>query len=61
MIYLPLQHHKFIKEEIKDLLEARHTERSLSLYAASIIIVPRKSKPEIPLGETKMLEKITKN
>ena len=50
---LPLKHHKFMKEEIENLLEVRLIERSMSLYAAPIIVVPRKSKPGAPLAETK--------
>ena len=34
---LPLKHHKFVKEEIENLLEARLIERSMSHYAAPII------------------------
>ena len=44
-----------MKEEIENLLEARLIERSMSPYAAPIIVVPRKSKPSTPLGETKLL------
>ena len=33
---LPLKHHKFIKEELTNLLEAGLIERSLSPYAATI-------------------------
>ena len=50
---LPPKHHKLIKEEIKNLLEARLIERSVSSYIAPIIIVPRKSKPGAPLAKIK--------
>ena len=39
---LPLKHYTFVKEEIKYLLEAGLIERSMSPYAAPIIVVPRK-------------------
>ena len=45
---LPLKHHKFVKEEIENLLEAVLIERSVSPYAAPIMVVPRKSKPGAP-------------
>ena len=41
---LPLKHHTSIKKEIENLLEAGLIKRSMSPYAASIIVVPRKSK-----------------
>ena len=52
---LPLKHHEFVKEEIENLLEAGLTKRSMSSYAAPIIVVPRKSKPGTSLAETKGL------
>ena len=52
---LPLTQHKFIKEEIENLLEVRLIERLMSPFAAPVIIVPRKSKPGAPLAETKRL------
>ena len=52
---LPLKHHKFVKEEIENLLEAGIIERSISPYAAPIIVVPREGKPGAPLAETKRL------
>ena len=52
---LPLKHHKFVKEEIENLLEAGQIEKSMSPYAAPIIEVPKKSKPGAPLAETKRL------
>ena len=52
---LPLKHHKFVKEEIETLLEARLIKKSMTPYAAPIIVVPRKSKPGTPLAETKRL------
>ena len=42
---LPLKHHKFIKEEL----------RSLSPYAAQIIVVPHKAQPGSSLTKTKRL------
>ena len=52
---LPLKHHKFIKEEIKNLLKAVLIEISMSPCTAPILVVPRKSKPGAPLAETKRL------
>ena len=52
---LPLKHHKFIKEELMNLLEAGLTERSLSPYAAPILVVPNKAPPGSSLTETKRL------
>ena len=52
---LPLKHHTFVKEEMKTLLEARHSDRSVNPYATPIIVVPRKGKPGTPLAETKAL------
>ena len=52
---LPLKHHKFVKEEIKNLLEAGLIERSMSPYATSVIVVHRKSNLGAPLTETKRL------
>ena len=40
---LPLKHHKFIKEELTNLLEAGLMEWSFSPYAASIMMVPHKA------------------
>ena len=51
---LPLKHHKFVKELI-NLLEVRLLERSLSPYAAPIIVVPHKAPPGSSLTETKRL------
>ena len=39
---LPPKHHKFIKEELTNLLELGLIERPLSLYAATIIAAPVK-------------------
>ena len=47
---LHLKHHKFVNGEIENLLEAGVIERSMSSYAAPIIVVPRKSKPDTPLA-----------
>ena len=44
----PLKYHKFIKEEIENVLEAGLIERSMSPYATPIIVVSRKSKPGYP-------------
>ena len=52
---LPFKHHNFVKEAVKNLLEARLIERSMSFYAESIIIVHRTSEPGTSLAETKML------
>ena len=52
---LLLKHHKFVKMEIENLLDAGLIEGSISSYAAPIIVVPRKSKPGTPLAETKRL------
>ena len=52
---LPLKHHKFVKEEIQNLLEAGLIERSVGPYAAPIVVVPRKSKLGAPLVKTKRL------
>ena len=40
---LLLKHHKFVKEELTNLLEAGLNEWSLSLYAATIMVVPCKA------------------
>ena len=52
---LPIKHHKFVKEEIENLFKARHIERSMSPYVTSVIVVPRKCQPGVPLVETKRL------
>ena len=52
---LPLKHHKFVKEEIENLLEAGLIEISVSPYAAPIIVVSRKCTLGTPLAETKRL------
>ena len=52
---LPFKHHKFITEELMNLLEAGHIERSLGPYAAPIILVPHKAPPGSSLTETKRL------
>ena len=52
---LPLKHHKFVKEEIKNLLDAGLIKRSWSPYTTPIIVVPRKSKQGTSLAETKRL------
>ena len=45
---LALKHHTFLKEEIENLLEARLIERSMSPYAAPIIVVSTNSKLGAP-------------
>ena len=50
--HLPLKHHKIVKEEIGNLLEARLTERSMSPYTTSVIVVLKNCKPGAPLAET---------
>ena len=52
---LPLKHHKFVKEELTNLLEMGVTERSLSPYAAPIIVEPHKAPPGSSLTQTKRL------
>ena len=51
---LPLKHHKFFKEELINLLEAGLIERSLSPYAAPIIVVPHKATPGSSVTEKKI-------
>ena len=52
---LHLKHHKFIKEELTNLLEAGLIEQSLSPYAAPIMVVPHKTPAGSSLTETKRL------
>ena len=52
---LPLKHHKFVKEELTNLLEAGLIERSLSPYAAPTIVVPHKAPPGSSLNKAKRL------
>ena len=52
---LPLKHHKFIKEELTNLLEAGLIEWSLRHYAAPIMVVPNKAQAGSSLTETKRL------
>ena len=52
---LPIKHHKFVKEELMNLLEVGPIKRSLSPYGASIIVVPHKVPPESSSTETKRL------
>ena len=52
---LCLKHHKFVKEDIENLLEARLIKRSMGPYAAPVIVVPRKCEPGVSLAETKRL------
>ena len=55
LYHLPLKCHKFVKEEIENLLKAGLIKRSMGPYATPIIVVPRKCKPGEPLAETKRL------
>ena len=50
-----LKHHKFVKKELTKFLEAGLIERSLSPYAALVIVVPHKTPPRSSLIETKGL------
>ena len=50
-----LKHQEFLKQELKALLESGVIERSMSPYAAPIIVVNRKCKPGAPLKEQKHL------
>ena len=52
---LPLKNHKFIMEEIENLLEAGLIKRSMGPYAMPVIVVPGKCKPGAPLAEMKRL------
>ena len=52
---LPLKYHKFVKEEIENLLEAGLINWSMSPYATPIIVIARKSKPGASPAETKRL------
>ena len=52
---LPLKHHKFVKEELTNLLEAGLIEQSLSPYAAPIMVVPCKAPAGSSLTEMKRL------
>ena len=51
----PWNINKIVSEEIENLLEAGLIQRSMSPFAALIIVVHRKSKPGAPLTETKRL------
>ena len=44
----PFNCHKFVKEEIEDLLIAALIKRLMCTYATPIIVVPRRSKPGVP-------------
>ena len=48
-----MKHHKFVKEEIENLLEAGLIERSRNPYPTPIIVVPRKCQRGAHLAETK--------
>ena len=51
----PLKRHKFVTEELTNLLEPGLIELSLSPYAAPIMVVPRKAPAGSSLTETKRL------
>ena len=55
---LPLKHHKCVKEETENLLEAGLIDRSMNPYLVLIIVVPRKSKPGTPLAETEISNRL---
>ena len=50
-----LKNQEFLKQELKALLESGVIERSMSPYAAPIIVVNRKCKPGAPMKEQKCL------
>ena len=50
-----LKNWEFLRQELKALLESGVIERSMSAYAAPIIIVNRKCKPGVPLKKQKCL------
>ena len=50
-----LKNQEFLKQELKALLESGVIERSMSPYAAPIIVVNQKCKPGAPLKEQKCL------
>ena len=52
---LPLKHHKFVKEELTNLLEAGLIEWSLSPYAAPIMVLSHKKPTGSSLTVTKRL------
>ena len=52
---LPLKHHKFVKKELTNLLEAELNEWSLSPYATPNIVVNHKAPPGSSLTETERL------
>ena len=45
---LPLKHHEWVRKEIETLEKAGVIERSLSLWASPVIVVPKKSAPNEP-------------
>ena len=45
---LPLKHHEWVRKEIETLEKAGVIERSLSLWASPVIVVPKKSAPDEP-------------
>ena len=49
---LPLKHHDWVRKEIETLEKAGIIERSLSPWASPVIVVPKKSMPDEPPGDT---------
>ena len=45
---LPLKHYKWVQREIETLEKAGIIERSISLWASPVVIVPKKSAPGKP-------------
>ena len=52
---LPLKHHSFVHNEIKNLEKAGVIRKSLSPYASPIVVVPKKAPPGAPENEQKRL------
>ena len=55
LIHFPLKHHKFVKEELTNFLEAGLIEWSLNLYAAAIMVEPCKAPAGSSLTEMMMV------
>ena len=56
---LPIKHHKFVKEELTNLLEAGLIKRALTPYAAPVIVVPHETPPGSYLTATKRYKEIS--